>query len=325
MTNIVLSTSKEDVKFTLWGSGRATINWGGRDIRPYDLNGEAIPCHNLYRGVSNAPRTITITGNGITMLDCAKNELTALTLNSTTLMRLGCSINNLKSLDASSCPALESLACSDNELTALNVGGCRRLITLSCHNNALTSLSLTAPRRLPQLPNNPVVEKAAGLTTRLKPFEDFPKIVLPIEKDVYEPIRPDPDIWDMLPDGKRPELVQIPELEESPPMLPFRSEFPNMHYLYCHVNQLTELDVRGCPNLVRLNCSDNNLTSLTIAGLSKLEFMTCYNNNLLPEVNVNGCISLEKINCLSGRRTPFSVTGLTEGNSPLLLYSQGDD
>jgi len=166
MATITLSTSKKDVIITMMGTGSASINWGDNNIENYTLSNTTVTqCKHSYE-VGRLPRlvsfTITITGNGITVLGCSKNELTALTLKDcTSLTWLGCYSNLLTTLDVSECPALETLACANNTLNSLNINGCRRLITLSCHHNQLTSLLL----------------KGTGkLTTKLKPLEPEPKL-----------------------------------------------------------------------------------------------------------------------------------------------------
>ena len=295
------------------------VNWGGGVVKDYTLN--PLSCETVehdYAAVSRLPRTITITGAAnVTILGCPDNALTALTLTDCTSLRhIGCYNNLLTSLDLRGCPALEVLACTDNRLINLNVSGCHRLITLSCHTNRLTSLALKAKRTLTTVP-----QATGTLATRLKPSEPTGGLRLPIEIDDIRTFRRDPDIRDLFPPR---EITPIPfPLDEPPnrerPLPSLSGEFPNMQYLYCHHNQLTELDVTGCIGLEKIWCNNNKLTSLTIAGLPNLEFVGCH-HNLLREVNVDGCFSLEKMHCLSGQKNPFSITGLTQQNSAVLVY-----
>jgi len=227
--------------------------------------------------------------------------------------------NRLTTLDVSGCPALEVLACAENRLANLNFSGCRRLITLSCHTNHLTTLALKGMTPLPQAVE--LLQQPKGtLATRIIPSEPIGREVrLPLDRIVSEPFVRDPDVRDLFPDRER---TPIPFPSDEPPNRerPIPSgEFPNMQYIYCHTNELTELDVTSCPGLEKIWCNHNKLASLNIRGLSKLEYVACH-HNLLPELNVNGCSSLEKIHCLSGQKTHFSITGLTQPNSPVLLY-----
>ena len=68
-------------------------------------------------------------------------------------------------------------------------------------------------------------------------------------------------------------------------------DFANLKYLYCHSNQLTKIDLRGCPNLISINCKDNKLKELVFDKELKLkEFRGSYNKftdveNILNYIN----------------------------------------
>ncbi|MFY7810724.1 MAG: hypothetical protein ACOVQ2_03235, partial [Flavobacterium sp.] len=56
--------------------------------------------------------------------------------------------------------------------------------------------------------------------------------------------------------------------------------FLNLILLYCHVNQLTSLNVSGLTNLQTLTCDGNQLLTLNVSGLTNLRTLYCNNNQL---------------------------------------------
>ena len=55
------------------------------------------------------------------------------------IIKLFCNENQLTSLNAQGCTALQELYCYNNQLTSLNVQGCTALRALLCYNNQLTA------------------------------------------------------------------------------------------------------------------------------------------------------------------------------------------
>ena len=77
-------------------------------------------------------------------MGCSDNQLTSLDVSKLTNLRtLICGNNQLTSLDVSALTNLEWLNCSGNQLTSLDVSGLTNLERLLCHNNRLTSIDLT--------------------------------------------------------------------------------------------------------------------------------------------------------------------------------------
>jgi Leucine-rich repeat (LRR) protein len=50
--------------------------------------------------------------------------------------------------------------------------------------------------------------------------------------------------------------------------------------LYCHQNQLTEIDLSNLPALTELYCSENQLTELDLSNLPELTKLVCSQNQL---------------------------------------------
>jgi len=140
---MTMTSSNTEIVFMLQGDGTAIIDWG--DEMPSDTVMLSYR-YEYYRRLYpiSISRTITITGDSITYLDCAKNRLTALDVSrNTILITLFCNDNLLVSLDVNKNTALRNLSCFNNELTSLDVSNNTALRTLFCYKNQLTVLDIT--------------------------------------------------------------------------------------------------------------------------------------------------------------------------------------
>lgn len=85
-------------------------------------------------------------------------------------------------------------------------------------------------------------------------------------------------------------------------------QFPNLEYLNCNNNALTELDLALAPRLQTLFCNDNRLTALDVSAASALQILHCHANQLTaldvsgnPELSDRGIpLQLEEISGLTG-------------------------
>jgi Leucine-rich repeat (LRR) protein len=85
---------------------------------------------------------------GLGLISSNINDLTGIE-KFTNLTQLGCSGNNLTSIDLSQLTHLEGLGCWQNQLTSLDLSNLPNLKTLSCLNNQITLLDFT---------NNPMLQ-----------------------------------------------------------------------------------------------------------------------------------------------------------------------
>ena len=129
----------ETVTISVKGTGTTTVEWGDGSSPEITLN----PTSYTHTYSITSSRSITITGENITQLDCSSMGIHSLNLSSNnTLLTLICFGNQLTNLDVHDCSALSLLYCNDNQLINLNVSGCSGLTELWCYNNKLTSLAL---------------------------------------------------------------------------------------------------------------------------------------------------------------------------------------
>jgi len=75
----------------------------------------------------------------------------------------------------------------------------------------------------------------------------------------------------------------------------------------CADNNLTSLDVSGCPALTMLNCGNNNLTSLDVSKNTALTGLWCNFTNL-TSLDVSGCPALTKLECRVSNLTSLDVS-----------------
>ena len=185
------------------------IDWGdGKENNMNDaFNKYASPYDGkLYLDFLNnyssaSAHNITITGN-ILNLGCSHNQLTTLDVSrNIELTVLSCVNNQLTTLDVSRNTKLRELYCFMNQLTTLNVGRNTELVELSCHYNQLITLDVSGATALYWLHcyNNQLTSLNVSGATGLSD-------------------------------------------------------------LYCYDNQLTKLDMSSNTILRRLSCSNNQLT-----------------------------------------------------------------
>ena len=139
-----MTTEQSEIGFELAGSGVVTIDWGDGSEKITLTLTEGV--NNTFRRVylNASIRTITVSGDSITKLNCEFRHLTSLDVSkNTALTKLYCSDNQLTSLDVSKNTALTDLGCSRNQLTSLDVSKNTALTGLGCKGNQLTSLDVS--------------------------------------------------------------------------------------------------------------------------------------------------------------------------------------
>jgi serine/threonine protein kinase/Leucine-rich repeat (LRR) protein len=99
--------------------------------------------------------------------------------------------------------------------------------------------------------------------------------------------------------------------------------------LVCVRNQLTALDLVGCPNLEEVRCWKNDLVELELSKQKKLTELSC-SNNKFEKLNLINCPQLKKINCSNNQLTSLDLSGcpqLTEmwcSNNKLIKLRLGN-
>ena len=145
---MTMTTLAGEVEIYLAGTGTAIINWGDgsksqkRKLNPFDWREKLGKYKKRYS--DNSAHTITITGGNITVVNCGRNQLTALDVSQITALEdLDCRVNQLTTLDLSRNTALKYLGCVSNKLTSLDVSKNTALEVLVCIQNHITALDVS--------------------------------------------------------------------------------------------------------------------------------------------------------------------------------------
>lgn len=83
---------------------------------------------------------------------------------------------------------------------------------------------------------------------------------------------------------------------------------PNLEYLNCSSNQLTELNLAGCIGLTSLNCFHNELSNLDLSDNHNLVSLYV-NGNHLSDIDVTPCYDLEELSCDGNPMSSLDVSG----------------
>lgn len=119
--------------------GSLDVN-GFTELEYLDCSNDGMPGHEMNRSSVSEQ----LAG------DC--NQLSSLNAGGCSALEvLRCDNNQLGSLNVSGCSVLEILSCNSNQLSSLSVSGCPALEVLSCSNNELTSLDVSGCQALAQL------------------------------------------------------------------------------------------------------------------------------------------------------------------------------
>ena len=143
---MTIVTQKKNISISLQGSGAATIDWGdGTRKEKVKLSPDDFSTHTFKYTGKVEKRTITITGDDVTALNCSYNQLTNLNVHKNeALINLNCGDNQLTSLDVSKNLALKVLRCRNNQLKSLDVSANVTLNNLRIQSNQFDTNDLNA-------------------------------------------------------------------------------------------------------------------------------------------------------------------------------------
>lgn len=82
--------------------------------------------------------------------------------------------------------------------------------------------------------------------------------------------------------------------------------FTELEDLYCHNNELTELDLSNNKALKELNCSTNRLTALDLRNNTELQMVICSENEL-TELNLSHHPELQRVDCSDNALTELDL------------------
>lgn len=86
--------------------------------------------------------------------------------------------------------------------------------------------------------------------------------------------------------------------------------FTNLRELFCHGNQITELNLQGLTNLENITCTWNPLGTLDLSGMSSLKVVAC-GSCALTNLNLSGLTNLENLICGENNFSTLDLSGLS--------------
>ena len=243
------------------GTSLKYLNCGVNKLNALDLSKSSelteLYCNNskltaLDLSANKKLQIISATSNNLTTLDVRNlPELTYLDLQANF---------DLKSIDVSKNPKLESLNLAQTGLTSLNVKNNRKLVELKVHCNQLTALDVSS---------NYLLKELACFENQLTSLDLSYNGALE-----YLGVSENP----------------ITELNLHP--------LSSLQDLYCQKMQLKKLDVSRCTELQKLYCNDNQIETLDLRSNKKLVRLECKNNRLSwLDLSSNTALDPAKVDC----------------------------
>ena len=83
--------------------------------------------------------------------------------------------------------------------------------------------------------------------------------------------------------------------------------FTHLEILVCRQNQISQLDLSGCPNLTELKCYNNHLSSLDLSNTTKLETLDC-TFNPLTYLDLSHTPDLSSLSCIETRLVSLDLS-----------------
>ena len=237
----------------------------------------------------------------LTYLNCSYNQLTELDVSkNTALEKLYYDYNQLTSLKADNCTNLQTISYLYNEYSVQVYESTRVLDPSTLPGN----FDISRVRKLTNATKNAdgtlTVKAGVGKVTyeyrvlkdKYAPFTLNVEVVPEGSIAIIASNFPDPnfrayvkakfdkDNNNCLSESERNAVKEIDVDNKGITTLEGISYFPNLFYLNCKKNQLTELDVSKNPALWGLECDENQLSSLDVSQNAKLVYLYCNSNNL---------------------------------------------
>ena len=284
----------------------------------------------------------------LTSLICSGNDLNYLDVyNQTALQSLDCSSNNIISLDLTTNTNLITLNCADNQIIWVDVSLSKRLYGINCANNQLTDLNVTgltqlrmldvsinrmlsksAIAGLPAIENDlyefvfePQVLSGTNITNKFTDPNLLAALRTAMGKDADALILQEEcesitslDLFDcgIQSLAGLEYFTNLQELQVAYNELTQLSlTLPKLKKLECYENQLTSIDLSGCPALEQLDCADNYLEQLSLTNNPALTDLDC-SNNLLMSLVLTSNTNLKQLNCASNLMLGLDVRGNTQ-------------
>lgn len=251
------------------------------------------------------------------------------------LEKLDCYKNELHTLDLQGLKALKEVDCYSNRLTKVQVGDNDSLLKVDLRHNRLDSTNIAMivknlPKRakidgaIIKLDGNTAVPSGNDYTSaNLKNWKMTPaagKITFTTAKPAGSTIRlkvtaqeTNPyDVWvDLNGNGELDEGESFSAYGTTQEFKVARDTvtiYGGLLKVDCSNNEITWLEVNGCPTLQELRCNKNRIETLSIyIYIEKLKLLDC-SDNLLKDLYVSSS-ELTEVHCKNNPLTELEITG----------------
>ena len=280
---------------------------------------------------------LDVTNNfGLQHLECADNKLSVLVLTpNEQLVTLDCSGNGIAWLDLSKCKKLFTLDCAENQLIDLDIRGLNDLRLLYVNGNKMQSkLSINGLPLIESLlyefvfddqyPNGTditskftdpnmlaAVRAALGKGPGSKILQEECVLVKELDLDGWE-------IESLAGIEYFTNLERLNVMNNNLTQLTLT--LPKLKDIDCSGNQLTSINLTGCPMLEDLDCSDNRLEQLNLDSNTALATLNC-SKNLLTTLWLTSNLALRQLNCSNNLMLGIDLTVNTQLRNLNVTYN----
>ena len=251
------------------------------------------------------------------------------------LEKLDCYKNELHTLDLQGLKALKEVDCYSNRLTKVQVGDNDSLVKVDLRHNRLDSMNIAGivknlPKRakkdgaIIKLDGNTAIPSGNDYTSaNLKNWKMTPaagKITFTTSKQAGSTIRLKVTAQETNPDDVWVDLNGNGELDEGESFSAYGTAqefkvardtvtiYGGLLKVDCSNNEITWLEVNGCPTLQELRCNKNRIETLSIhIYIEKLKLLDC-SDNLLKDLYVSSS-ELTEVHCKNNPLTELEITG----------------
>ena len=164
----VAGTEEKSFPIQVTNGEAFTIDWGDSIVESDKVGqgvGVNITLSHIY-DIGSYDVTLNTANGRFLFLGCSYNNVVSLDVrNNTELSGLNCSGNQITSLDLSGCTTFTSLYCVNNLLSNLYIGNCTTLRVLNCNNNHLPLSDLFVASEILKKNDMPVSYRLLGSQT----------------------------------------------------------------------------------------------------------------------------------------------------------------
>ncbi|CAL2104905.1 exported hypothetical protein [Tenacibaculum sp. 190524A02b] len=266
---------------------------------------------------------ITLSNNQLSTIDLSNNAL---------LKNLNLISNSFQNLDISTNKSLENLYLQNNQLTSLDISSHTDMRVLFINRNNLSSLNVSNgfngdfqgfnAKNNPNLKciqidnlnilnnNNAVWNDGTKDFTATFNTDCTPKTYVPddnFEQALIDLGYDSGELDDYVPTNNINTITELKIGKLSINDLTGIEDFTSLTLLWCHENNLNQLNLSKNTLLTEVACIGNNLINLDLSKNTKLTTLYCYYNKI-KELNITNCTELKILECYSNQISTIDLT-----------------